>query len=223
MTETITRSNLKVVGTTNSAGGFFREVKITGEGYFSGDVDCEKLNVTGNIEVEGSLQVTKMKLTGGLTLKDHLKGNSLRGQGEVKAASLKVDDVHINGSLEINGDCEGEHLRISGSCNVTGLLSAEKLEINLYGPSKAKEVGGSSLTIKKSKTGRLMELVKPTTKLQFEAGVIECDTVELVNTKASVVRGKRVIVGADCEIETVEYRESLEIHKHATVKYQVKI
>lgn len=115
MTETITRNNLKVVGTTNSAGGFFRDVKITGECHFSGDVDCEKLNVTGNIVVDGSLQMTKMKLTGGMMLKDHLQGNSLRGQGEIKAASVKIDDIHVNGNLEIDGDCEGEHLHISGA------------------------------------------------------------------------------------------------------------
>lgn len=116
-----------------------------------------------------------------------------------------------------------ENICIFRALNVTGLLSAEKLEINLYGPCRAKEVGGSILSIKKSKTGRLLQLMKPTTKILFEAGVIEGDTIELVNTKASMVRGERVVVGADCEIETVEYRESLEIHTQATVKYQVKV
>ncbi|WP_405173231.1 hypothetical protein [Paenibacillus sp. FSL H8-0260] len=223
MTEETIRSNLKIMGTTTSAGGFFRDIKVTGEGHFAGDVDCEKLSLTGNARVDGNLLMTKMKITGEMTLMGNLEGYSLRGQGEIKAASVKIDDIHLNGNLEVNGDCEGEHLRISGALNVAGLLSAEQLEINLYGLSRAKEVGGSALTIKKSKTGKFLHLMKQNPKVLFEAGLIEGDTIELNNTKANIVRGDRVIIGVDCEIDTVEYRSALEIHKNAIVRHQVKL
>jgi cytoskeletal protein CcmA (bactofilin family) len=223
VTEAATRNNLKIIGTTNSAGGIFKDVKVTGECHFAGDVDCEKFSLTGNARVAGNLRMTKMKITGEVTLDGNLEGESLRGQGEVKAASIRIDDLHINGNLEVNGDCEGEHLHIAGAFNVGGLLSAEQLEISLYGPCKAKEVGGSKLSIKKSKAGKLLHLMKQQPKVLFEAGLIEGDTIELNHTKASIVRGERVFIGADCEIDTVEYRNILEIHKNAVVKHQVKL
>lgn len=74
MSEETTRSNLKIIGTTTSAGGFFRDIKVTGEGHFAGDVDCEKLSLTGNARVDGNLLMTKMKITGEMTLWVILKG-----------------------------------------------------------------------------------------------------------------------------------------------------
>ncbi|MEK3748745.1 hypothetical protein NYE25_10895 [Paenibacillus sp. FSL E2-8871] len=215
--------NLKIIGTTSSAGGSFKDVKINGECKFAGDVNCEKMNLTGNANIAGNLHMKQMKITGEIALEGNLEGDSLRGQGEIKAASVKIDELHLYGNLDVKGDCEGEKLQISGALSVAGLLSAEHLEIKLFGPSSAKEVGGSILTIKKSKTGRLLHMMKPTSKILFEAGLIEGDAIDLVNTKANMVRGERVIIGPDCEIETVEFRDTLEVHKHATVKHQVKI
>jgi len=219
---TETRSDLKIVGTTTSAGGNFNDIKVTGECQFTGDVDCKKLKLTGNASIFGSLRTEKMKITGEVVIEGSLEGSSVSGQGEIKASSVRADQLDLNGNLEVNGDCVGEKLEISGALSVAGLLSAEHLEISLFGPSRAKEVGGSNIIIRRSKKGKLLHLMKPNL-ISFEAGLIEGDTVELHYTKADVVRGQRVIIGADCEIGTVEYREFLEIHKNATVKHQIKI
>lgn len=223
MNEAIVRNNLKITGTTNSAGGFFKDVKITGECQFVTDVNCEKFSLTGNSSVAGNLLMKQMKITGEVTLEGDLEGDSLRGQGQITAASIKVDKLHLTGNLDVNGDCEGETLQLSGALTVAGLLSAEHLEVSLYGPSKAKEVGGSKLIIKKSKAGKMLHLMKTMPKIMFEAEVIEGDIIELISTKANVVRGDQVKIGANCEIEAVEYRNTLEIHKSATVKHMVKL
>lgn len=223
MSETETRHNLKIMGTTTSAGGFFQDVKVTGEYQFTGDVDCHSLSLTGNAKVDGSLRTDKLKITGEVAIEGIFEGGSLRGQGEVKVKSVRVEQLHLSGNLEVNGDCEGEQIQISGALNVIGLLSAEHLEINLFGPSAAKEVGGSIITIKRTRAGRLLHLVKQNQKTIFEAGLIEGDKVELNYTHADVVRGERVFIGAGCVIGTVEYRDIIEIHKNATVKHRIKI
>lgn len=223
MIEAAARNPLKILGTTTSAGGYFGDVKVTGECRFTGDVDCLSLSLTGETVVAGSLRMDKMKITGELAVEGIFEGDSLRGQGEIKAASTRIDQLNFNGNLEVRGDCEAEELRISGAINVAGLLNAEQLEINLFGPCAAKEVGGSAITIKRSKAGLLLNLVKPNPKALFTAGLIEGDRVDLNYTKADVVRGDHVIIGADCEINTVEYRSTLELHKLAKVKHQVKL
>ena len=48
--------------------------------------------------------------------------------------------------------------------------------------------------------------------------VVEGDEVRLENTDASVVRGRRVSIGPGCRIETVEYRDGLDVHPRATVE-----
>ena len=60
------------------------------------------------------------------------------------------------------------------------------------------------------------------------AGCVEADTIEgdeifLENTRARMVRGKKVTIGEGCEIEIVEYKDSLEVTEGANVKTRTKI
>ncbi|OMF85213.1 hypothetical protein BK144_28525 [Paenibacillus sp. FSL R7-0273] len=216
------RSNLKVLGTSSSLGGFFQDVKITGECRFNGDVDCQSLSITGENEVSGSLKTEKLKLTGELAVNGRLEAGTLRGQGDIKAGSLCAEQLKLSGSLEVSGNCEAEELELSGTLQVKGLLSAEKIQLKLYGPGSAAEVGGGTITVKRSKTKALL-LPGNHTEMRFTAGLIEGDYIELQNTHADTVRGEKVIIGTGCVIQKVEYSSLLEIHKSALVKQQLKI
>ncbi|AJS59533.1 hypothetical protein [Paenibacillus sp. IHBB 10380] len=223
MTE-ITRNDLRIIGTTTSVGGFYQNVSITGECQINGDVDCRRLSLTGEANVAGNLRVEDMKITGECMVNGSLDGLSLRGRGEIQTTSgLRIERIKFTGDLDVLGDCEAEELQLSGAVHVEGLLSADRLNINLFGPSHAREVGGSLIVIKHSKSGKLLNLMKLKGKVLFETGLIEGDSVELQHTKANMVRGERVIIGTDCEIQTVEYRDTLEIHKSAIVKHQIKL
>jgi cytoskeletal protein CcmA (bactofilin family) len=146
----------------------------------------------------------------------------LRGRGDIKAGSLAVERLRFSGSLDIGGNCEAEELELSGVLQVKGLLSAEKVRLKLYGPSSAAEVGGGTITVKRSKTKALLQPGQHS-EMRFTSGLIEGDYVELENTHAETVRGDKVIIGAGCVIQKVEYGSFLEIHKGAIVKQQVKI
>lgn len=223
MTEPI-RNPLKVLGETTSAGGFYQNVNITGECKFNGDVDCEKLRLTGEVKIAGNLIAKDMKITGVCAVDGSLNGLSLQGRGEMKSKGrVRVDKIKLTGQLDAAGDCEAEELHITGAVNIDGLLSSDQLAISMFGPSFAKEVGGSKMKIKRSKVGTLLRLMKSMDGVIFNAGLIEGDNIELHYTKASIVRGENVIIGIDCEIETVEYRDELKIHKSAVVKNKVKL
>ncbi|WP_410514905.1 hypothetical protein PaeBR_11235 [Paenibacillus sp. BR2-3] len=219
-----TRNDLKMIGTTATAGGNFRHVAVTGECQITGNVDCEKLSLTGELGIAGDLQADEMKITGQCKVDGRIGGLSIRGQGEIRGSSgMKMEQIKFNGSLVVKGSCEAENLSLNGALDVGELLSAEQLEIGLYGPSRAKEVGGGTIEIKRSTASRIMELVKPRQEAFFEAELIEGDKIGLQYTKANTVRGKAVSIGQDCVINTVEFRDTLEIHKNAIVKQQIKL
>lgn len=222
MNETANRTNLKILGNSTSAGGRFLEVKVTGECTFHGDVDCRKLTLMGETKVGGSLVMESMKLTGECSVKGGIEGESLRGQGEIRAESVHVEDIKFTGNLSVSGNCDAEDMQISGAVQIDGLLSAETLELSLFGPSRAAEVGGGSIKIKRSLGGAL---IRPGHhgQLRFAAGLIEGDHVDLQHTAADTVRGGRVVIGSGCEIGTVEYRDFLDIHPNAVVRNQVKV
>ncbi|MNP35816.1 hypothetical protein D3C76_1291650 [compost metagenome] len=172
--------------------------------------------------MSGSLKVEKLKLTGELTVNGWLKGGALRGQGDIKAGSLAAERLKLSGSLETSGNCEAEELELSGALQVKGLLSADKLQLKLYGPGSAAEVGGGTITVKRSKSKTLLQPGQHA-EMRFTSGLIEGDYIELENTHADIVRGEKVIIGAGCVIQKVEYSSYLEIHKSAVVKQPVKI
>lgn len=221
--DAITRNDLKILGTSTSVGGYFKDVKVTGECKFTGDVDCLKFGQTGEVRVDGNLRMLNMKITGECEVKGRIDGGSLRGQGQLTAGSgLRIEDVKLTGGIMVTGDCEAEQLQLTGIIEVSGLLNAGTLELALFGPCRAGAVGGSSISIKRSRTGALLKPGQGR-KMSFKARLIEGDRIELQNTQAQTVRGGRVIIGAGCEIDTVEYRDLLEIHKSAVVKNPVKM
>lgn len=79
---------------------------------------------------------------------------------------------------------------MTGALRVGRLLNADILELVLFGPSRSSEVGGGSITIKRSKAGALLKQVQ-SKGILFTARVIEGDQVDIQTTRAEVVRGKR--------------------------------
>ncbi|WP_405114532.1 hypothetical protein MHH28_10240 [Paenibacillus sp. FSL K6-1217] len=223
MNEAAERHDLKILGTSSSVGGVFKDVKVTGECTFRGDVDCLKLAQTGEVAVEGDLRAQHIKMTGECKVKGRVDAASLRGQGQLTAGGgLRIEEIRLTGGIIVTGDCEAEQVELTGILEVSGLFNAEKLDLVLFGPCKADTVGGGRISIKRSRSSALL---RPgmSKNMSFTARLIEGDRIELQHTQAQTVRGGSVVIGAGCEIETVEYRDLLEVHKSSTVRNTVKI
>ena len=217
-------NDLKILGASTTSGGYFRNIAVTGECKIAGDVNCEKLRLTGELDMVGNLYADELRITGECAVGGRAEGTLLKGRGELKtSSSLKIERIKFTGNLAVNGDCESDHLQIFGAVQVAGLLNADQLEMGLYGPSHAKEVGGGSIVIKRSTAARIIGFVKPWADAFFEAELVEGDLINLQYTKAGTVRGKQIQIGADCEIQRVEYYDTLEIHKSAKVHHHIRL
>ncbi|MFD0675060.1 bactofilin [Cohnella sp. GCM10027633] len=209
--------DLKIMGESTSNGGRFRNVRITGECVFHGDVDCTKLACTGNATVQGNLRAEELKLTGRCDL-GSIDAGIVTGRGELAVSSrLRGEHIKFTGHIEVDGDCEAGALEVGGAFTVNGLASAERLELRMYGPCRAKEIGGGTITVKRSRASTLVHLFSPDSAGDLTADSIEGDEVSLQHTKAGIVRGNRVTIGPGCEIGRVEYAKTLDIHKNAKV------
>jgi cytoskeletal protein CcmA (bactofilin family) len=187
------RRDLKVIGKTTSVGGQFRQIKVTGECEFSGDVDCKKLTSTGEVLINGDLRTDELKLTGECEVKGSLDAHAVRGRGELKVSSgIRVENIKFTGNIEAGGDCEAGSIEISGGFNIGGLLSADALEIKLYGQCRARELGGGTLRIKRSRASVLLNLIKMKNSAILNAELVEGDSIELEHTVAGIVRGYRI-------------------------------
>lgn len=236
--ETASRRNLGFAGVGSVSGGVFNRVSINGNGRVEGDVDCNRLKAQGKSEVEGNVKAQLIDVKGNLMILGALDANiaHVRGQikvvgkGTVKEISIYGrGDMHeffagerikVQGGLSVAGNCTVDQFFLRGECNLGGLLSAENIDIRLHGSSRATQIEGSIVKIKRESPfgffGMMSSLFQKERSLSVES--IEGDAIILEDTRAKVVRGNSVIIGPGCEIEHVEYRNHLHQHEEATVR-----
>ncbi|NOV02075.1 hypothetical protein [Paenibacillus planticolens] len=235
------KGNLTITGSSTATGGQYDKVKIVGEGIIEGDVQCNLMRCVGTLEMDGSLKAERMSVVGTCSWTGGVQGEALKisgtvtvggdanigrisGSGAIEArGDLYSDRMELRGQLVTVGDCEAEVFKSRGMFEIGGLLNAGQLDIKLYRISSAKEIGGEKIRIRKASVlSPYSFFFMPASDAQLTADVIEGDDIDLEHTKARIVRGNRVTIGAGCEIELVEYKESLLRKKGAVIHANCK-
>ncbi|TKI95706.1 cytoplasmic protein, partial [Bacillus cereus] len=93
----------------------------------------------------------------------------------------------------------------------------DEININIHGTCRAKEIGGQTIKVR-HRSGTFSRLFKTVFGLQLEAELLEGDNIDIDYAHIRTVRGNNVTVGANCEIELIEYTGVLTVDKNANVK-----
>jgi cytoskeletal protein CcmA (bactofilin family) len=238
----VAKGDLILSGSSETGGGSFTKVEINGSGKITGDVQCETFEVNGsgklygNITsedamirgsagIQGDLTSDKIIINGHSSVDGNVSFRELEVKGHSKVGeSLKGDYILLEGMMKVKGDCEVESADLNGAFTIGGLLNGDRITIELQGKSKVKEIGGETITVKRSGPSilNLDKVIKSLSK-ELEAELIEGDQVKLEYTKAKVVRGNNVEIGPGCEIELVEYGNDLQVSEKAKVKKTEKL
>ncbi len=136
---------------------------------------------------------------------------------------LAAEHLDVKGGFKVKGDSTAETFSSKGAFSVAGLLNAGNVEIVLYGPCRAKEIGGETINVRKGTAFRLGRLINSILfSLDLNGGLstdtIEGDDIYLEDTKAKAVRGNNVTIGQGCDIGLVEYRGKFEQSKQSSVR-----
>lgn len=193
------------------------DVRVSGSAHFDKSVEAEIVSVSGSVKVGGDVNVKKtIKISGSF------------GCG----GSLKASLLSCSGAVDIGGEAEADEIKIAGKINCAGLLNAEKIEIRMDGfnvNSKIGSIGGSEIKIHNDRKGEKISRMPLLSKLVGSGGkivigeLIEGDIVAIECVKAPHVVGRMVTIGADCEIDLVQYSEEIEVHPDAKVEKLEKI
>ncbi|MGG6313238.1 hypothetical protein [Paenibacillus macerans] len=235
------RSDLKIVGNGTSNGGVFNKVKIVGEGEINGNVDGQSVTCTGTLEVDGSLRAEELKATGNITVAGSLESGELRMTGNLDvrgglhAAKTRIsgeitigggivgERISLTGSCAVNGGCQAEQFRMKGSVQTEGTINAERVELGMFGRSRAAEIVGGQIRIAPHPTWKWVSLFKTWGTPELRADVIEGDVVRLENTVCDIVRGGDVAIGPGCRIRLVEYKNHYHQDPYAEVSEALNV
>lgn len=220
MTDTNSRPNGRIAGAGDLTGGVYGDVTIAGAGNVRGDIDAISLRIAGAGDITGNVTAGTLNISGTATVSGNVKAGtmSVSGTGDVRgdvtadifkvAGSATVTGrvdaqrVEIKGTTKIGGDVSAEVFDAQGVFSVNGLLNAGNVNIRLYGGSDARDIGGERIEVALGKTWGWIPFFG---ERNLTADSIEGDVVVLEYTRAKVVRGHDVRIGAGCEIDLVEY------------------
>lgn len=228
------RRDLLINGFGSSNGGTFNTISINGKGSVNGDVECVEFDFNGSGKINGNVTANTAKFNGHGKINGNFECQSLTVDGTAgfsnnlfvkkmkvsgKASvggKVKSDEIKIKGIFTVGEDCEAETFIAESQFRIGGLLNADLINITIFADCKAKEIGGQNILIKHKNT--LLGFFKPFVRTQLETECIEGDKIEIENTKAGIVRGNQVVIGANCEIEVVEYSGEFTMDKNSIVK-----
>ncbi len=238
--------NVTISGSGRIEGGTYGTVKIAGSGRVVGDLTAEEFKAAGSAKVEGNLRAQKFEAAGSFRCEGDLeveegeavgsckvlgriKAKELKLAGAIHAKSIAGGYLRAGGALSVEENVEVDTFRLTGAFEVGGLLSADRVEVELEGRASAREIGGEKILVRAGQkslggliTSALSLLFGQSSVKELTAEVIEGDEMELEATQAQLVRGGKVKIGPGCRIERVEYTESLEVAPGAVVKEEVK-
>ncbi|MED4731159.1 polymer-forming cytoskeletal protein [Aneurinibacillus migulanus] len=221
------------------------EVKINGSGRIEGTVKARFVKTNGSSVLGGELEVAELETNGSTVLRGHVQAQTIKTHGAMEAKQdvtgdyvhiygsgkvggrLRGKDIQVQGMMTVSGDCEADRFRAKGMLTIHGLLNADEVDIHVKNRSSVQEVGGGKITVKKM--GGLFSLLERFVKTVFQqddcfsADIIEGDEIYLEATKAKLVRGRKVMIGEQCEIGVVEYTDSFEIVGNGTVTQSIKL
>ena len=234
---------MKISGAGSVAGGTYTRVSVSGAGRVTSDLECESFTVSGSVVCEGAVRAGNIRVDGSADIQGDataqtavVNGGALLG-GSFQVGKLKVagaaeikkrlsgGQVNVQGALDVGGDCEVEFFKASGAFTIGGLLSADTIDVKMYGASKAGEIGGESVEFRYVKRPfvELAVALKMTEATSLEARSVEGDHVFLERAKVGTVRGRDVELGDGCDVDLVEYTGEFKQANGARVKNARKI
>lgn len=237
--------DLNISGSGQITPGEYDTIRISGSGHLGDAVRCKNLYVSGSangshvvcekdFHISGSCGFSGKVTAGNVAISG---GSSFGGDVEATeriaisggmscGGNLRCKQLQVSGNVKVSGDAETELAKIRGALDCEGLLNAEEADIEFVKSMEIGSIGGSKIMIykrhgkEKKKRIRLplfSSLVKSTSGEVRVNNAIEGDEIALEGVVCPRVSGRVVAIGADCEIELVQYSEQVEVSPEAKV------
>lgn len=221
------KADIRINGLGSASGGSFNLIQINGKGDINGDVDCNDLQINGLGCMNGSVKAVTVRVAGKSEIAGKLTCHGVIIDGMIDVhGGIMAHSIENRGMMKVAKDCGAEEFESHGGMTVGGLLNAGKINIEIYGPCKVREIGGEDIDVRFGNAlgfHKFVEALFPGWARGLSAETIEGDRIYLEGTAAKVVRGKNVELGPGCVIGTVEYKETFRKAAASKVRESKKV
>ncbi|WHY78364.1 hypothetical protein QNH20_04225 [Neobacillus sp. WH10] len=202
-------------------------ITLTGGNIKRLEKECELLNIRGLVTLYEEVRLKKISTHGYSTFHSHVAADILKNTGTcVIKDHCKVKEIVSAGNLKIkNGQIS--RIKSSGKLTIEQILQLEQFDsigfvqakeihskhfhLKLSGKSKIERLIADEICVKKDRAS--LSLIKKKLTCKYIKG----RNLQLSYTDAEIVEGDVVVVGNNCEIQTLYYKEKYTISPNAKV------
>ena len=243
-----TNMDMRISGSGKVPAGEYNHVSVSGSGSLVGVVRCVSFSSSGASHGESIECSDTFKVSGASSFSGTVKANYVGASGSFSCGDLVADEklsvsgsakckgnvkgnlLSIAGALQVKGDVEGEKVKVDGVLNCGGLLNAEDIEIKYERGMEIGSIGGSKIVIFPKNASKPIARLPLFSALAKRAGggvsvatSIEGDEIALEGVTCPRVTGRIVAIECGCNIDLVQYSETVEISPDAKVGRTEKI
>lgn len=194
---------------------------LEGKSFFAAEMD-----VGGTVELE-SLEAESVRIKGTGTVQT-MKSGRLSVDGTLTARSINGNTATIEGTLS------GSSLNLRGAICSTGTVEIDTIEVDVLevrGALVSSRVAAREVTLlldgdSQSRVGEVQTPRLAVRRIQgsstFTAQHVRGDEIRIEHSSVGSLEGRVVVIGPGCTVESVIYKESLEVASGSIVKKQRK-
>jgi|GEM_PF-3597001 len=217
-------SCLQLNGIGKGHGGIYKSIDINGVYQLDEQVQCESFKAQGIIRADEILVKDSFDLDG-ICKSQLLKAKRVNFTGIFKNShTLNCEKLVGSGCLVAKGVIKAKDIQLTGKVKVQGSMESDSLQLNLTDKSFFTELSAENVKIRKEVNHQVRLSLTPRRKdcPLIKGELVEGEDVYLDYCKINYVYGDRIEIGPHCDIEEVEFQESLNIHPTAKVKKQIQ-
>jgi len=206
---TITHGNIKEISAD------CEQLNIRGSAAIYQEIHLKKISTHGYSSFHSPVSADVLKNTGTCILKDNCEFKEVVNAGHLKMENGQSTSIRSSGSLTI------EQLLLTEHLDSIGMLKAKEIQtknfqLRLSGISKIERLIAEEVSIEKDKVS--FSLFKKKLFCKYMSG----GNLKLSNTDAEIVEGDFVVIGKNCNIQTLYYKEDYKISPNAKVQQIVR-
>jgi len=207
--------DLKLSGSGVVPAGEYDLVSLSGAVVLSGDIKCRAFSASGSLKGEKIECANDVMISGAVKLTKDISAEKITVSGSFACGSVKCQNVSVKGAVTVDGDLGAdESVVLSGAVFCRGPVFADRVSIVFDTQTQIDGIRGVSVSVAPA---RIKKLIPPLIKNACVATAVEGDDVSLAYVTCPRVAGKHVVIGKGCEIDLVQYSETVEISRDAKV------
>lgn len=202
-------------GTVKDLATDYELLKIRGSVSFHQNIHMKKISTHGHSIFKYDVVADSLKNTGVCLLKSNCDIKEIVNTGHLKLSRGQTKTIQGSGKLKVEDMIQSEKVDLIGIIQAKK-INAKQLRLKLSGESVIEQLIVDEAFIDKEKI--TLSLLRKKLICKY----IQGGNLKISSTDAEVVKGDTVVVGKNCNIQTLYYKKSYTISPKAKVQQIIR-